>query len=40
MLNHYIGESDKEKERYLDDFERYVINGEEGKDEKVKTRKT
>lgn len=33
MLTHYIGESDKNKERYLDDlgndFEKYVINGEE-----------
>lgn len=33
MLSHYIGEADKEKERYLDDlgadFEKYVINGEE-----------
>ena len=33
ILSHYIGEEDKEKERYLDDlgtdFEKYVINGEE-----------
>ncbi|MCM1121186.1 MAG: tyrosine-type recombinase/integrase [Eubacterium sp.] len=33
MLTHYIGESDKNKEKYLDDlgkdFEKYVINGEE-----------
>lgn len=33
MLSHYIGESDKNKEQYLDDlgndFEKYVINGEE-----------
>lgn len=33
MLSHYIGESDKLKEKYLDDlgddFEKYVINGEE-----------
>lgn len=32
-FSHYIGEADKEKERYLDDlgtdFEKYVINGEE-----------
>ena len=33
MLSHYIGESEKNKEQYLDDlgndFEKYVINGEE-----------
>lgn len=33
MLSHYIGESDRNRERYLDDlgndFEKYVINGEE-----------
>lgn len=33
MLSHYIGEADKLKEKYLDDlgddFEKYVINGEE-----------
>jgi Phage integrase family. len=33
MLSHYIGDSDKNKEKYLDDlgndFIRYVINGEE-----------
>lgn len=33
MLSHYIGKSDKNKEQYLDDlgndFEKYVINGEE-----------
>lgn len=33
MLNYYIGDMDKNKERYLDDlgndFEKYVINGEE-----------
>ena len=33
MLSHYIGESDKNKDRYLDDlgedFVRYAINGEE-----------
>lgn len=29
MLSHYIGESDKNKEKYLDDFVKYAINGEE-----------